>query len=67
MTPVSKLIYNTLEVGYLSLEAEQHLRELFASDRPSIDQAALRMLRRAIIAGYVQREADPIKQLTPKS
>ena len=56
MSSILKLTYNTLEVGYLSIEAEHHLKRLFATDRCVDEQSAL-------IAGQVKREADLIDHL----
>ena len=56
MARISQLVDRTLESGYLTIETENRLRQLFGKENNLADIDALVVLQRAIAGGAVKRE-----------
>jgi|GEM_PF-4925261 len=56
MDRISQLVDRTLDSGYLTIETENLLRQLFVKENNLADVDALVVLQRAIAGGTVKRE-----------
>lgn len=60
MGSIYQLVNETLKIGYLSLETENQIQQLFAICLNRDDIEALITLQQAISLGYVKREAHQV-------
>jgi hypothetical protein len=56
MSAIYMLVHRVFEVGYLSLEAEGHLKRLMTHGCDEEDTEVLMMLRHAVLFGHVKRQ-----------
>ncbi len=56
MSAIYVLVHRVFEAGYLSLEAEGHLKKLMNLGCNEEDTEVLMMLRHAVLFGHVKRQ-----------
>lgn len=56
MSAIYVLVHRVFEAGYLSLEAESHLKKLMTHGCNDEDTEVLMMLRHAVLFGHVKRQ-----------
>jgi hypothetical protein len=56
MSAVYILVHRVFEAGYLSLEAESHLKKLMTLGCDEEDTEVLMLLRHAVLFGHVKRQ-----------
>lgn len=59
---IRKIVQQVLKTGYLTLEAEEQMRQLFASGYDLDDIEALTRLQQATLTGKVQRQSRELIQ-----
>jgi hypothetical protein len=57
MTVVREIVLKALKTGYLTIEAEEELRQQFSKQHSLADIDALARLQRATINGFVKQES----------
>jgi hypothetical protein len=66
MSATYLLVQKTLELGYLSLEAETQLKALVSDSKHFDDADVLMVLKQAIAFGHVKRQASELKSNVPQ-
>lgn len=57
MSTIREIVYQVLEAGYLTLEAEEKMRQLFAHRYDLDDIEALTRLQQAAMSGLVKQQS----------
>lgn len=57
MSTISKIVHKVLEAGYLTVETEEQLRQLFALGYDLTDIEALTRLQHAALSGRVKQQS----------